>query len=90
MPDLLIIDANEHALAHTARFCDWLREHDLKPEDTYRVEIGDTTMRVHQFAVNDEGRKYVEIVDGQPGPAIRRPFDVQLKSRPNWLEAEQQ
>jgi hypothetical protein len=47
-------------LARTDLFCDWLVDHDLQPDRTYKVVVRDDgKVFAGQFSLNDEGRKFV-------------------------------
>ena len=62
---------------HSEPFLEWLREHGVEPNDTFRVDVGDHEITVHQYALNGEGRKYRDPETDEI--AYRSPFTVPLK-----------
>lgn len=64
----------DHPLAHNEDFLAWLREHDVEPNHTYKLEVGEGEMTVYQFALKD-GRHYV---DDSGEVAYREPFTVKF------------
>lgn len=56
------------AAANSEALADWLNEHELVPEDTFRIDIDARRdiMRVHQYVKGTARHK--------------KPFDVELKS----------
>lgn len=70
------------ALCHEPHFLEWLREQGVEPNLTFKVEIAGTEIIVHQYAVNDNGAKYV--ADGEV--ALKSPFTVAVQEPlPTWL-----
>lgn len=44
------------------RFCAWLRELGLEPDEVYEIEAGTVGMRVHRWARDEDGR--ILVVEG--------------------------
>lgn len=62
--------------AHRPEFLEWLRAHDINPNDVFRVEIEGSTMAVHRYRRNSSGKAFIE--DGQV--AVEEPLTVLLAS----------
>lgn len=76
MPDPTTF-AVDNPFVHTEPFLDWLREHGVEPNDTFRVDVGGDEITVHQYALNGEGKKYFDQDKGRI--AYREPFTVPLE-----------
>lgn len=65
----------------------WLRYHGIDPDLTYRVEHRVETIRVHQYATNENGHCYLD-----PGGdiAYAPAFDLPTKSLPPDPPADSQ
>lgn len=46
---------------HTRRFLNWLLDHDLEPDDTYKVEVFEDHLVAHQFK---SGAPHLVVVAG--------------------------
>lgn len=67
----------EHQIAHSEPFLAWLREHDVKTEDTYQVDIAADHMTVHQYARGADGAIARDLETG--GAAHRPPFTIGIE-----------
>lgn len=63
-----VIDLDD-PLVYDKRFLDWLQDHGIKPADTFKVEVEDGWMVVHQLRINRETGL----------AAFREPFNVRLR-----------
>lgn len=82
-----VYDAHEGFYDHPWPFVDayrdWLTEHGIDTNDTYRTEhhvIDTPLVRVFQYAKDADGRRYTDPATGNV--AEREPFDVLIKTPP--------
>ena len=58
------------------RFCAWLRELGLEPNEVYEIEAGTVGMRVHRWARDESG--HILVVEGPDGREPKRQPPLEL------------
>jgi hypothetical protein len=81
--NLPISIGTDHPLAHTDAFCDWLREHEVAPEDTFKVAVDGDWMVVFQYARNSAGSKFVDKMTGEVVTVAPYHIKIQRPLRPD-------
>jgi hypothetical protein len=70
-----------HAVAKEKSFLDWLRKHDVEPNDCYRVDMHKSHMVVHCYKRNQRGYKYTVVENGEANIAKLPPKRIEYLSR---------
>lgn len=73
-----------HRVGKETEFLDWLREHDVEPNDCFRVDMNADHMVVHCYKRNVRGFKYTVLEHGEAHIAKEPPRTIQYKRR-YWI-----
>lgn len=87
MPETVCVITPEAPLSRNPALLEWLEANGVEPRNTYRVEVSGDSAEVFQYAVNDEGRKYVDPKTGEVatvGPVEVSTEDLSLVLRPHF------